>query len=69
VWVKVICSEFVKIQTNDEPFRIVVISGKPLNELATWRGLIVINTDKELNVAFQEYHEGTFAGNSSDYKN
>jgi len=50
----------IKIQTADDPVRLLLISGKPLNEPIAWRGPIVMNTDEELHVAFREYHEGTF---------
>lgn len=52
--------EKVKIQTANETFRLLLISGKPLNEPVAWRGPIVMNTDEELRVAFQEYHDGKF---------
>lgn len=42
---------------------IVCISGKPIGEPIAWRGLIVMNTQKELDLAFQEYREGTFIKN------
>ena len=40
--------------------RLLLISGAPLNELIAWHGPIVMNTDEELQKAFQELHEGTF---------
>jgi len=50
----------VKISTKNEPIRFLLISGKPLKESVAWRGPIVMNTDEELRVAFQEYQNGTF---------
>ncbi len=50
----------IKIQTKDQPVRFLCVSGKPLNEPIAWRGPIVMNTDEELMVAFQEYRNGTF---------
>lgn len=50
----------VKIKTEDDPVRFLFVSGKPLNEPIAWRGPIVMNTDEELAVAFQEYRNGTF---------
>lgn len=50
----------VKINTKDDPVRFLFVSGKPLNEPIAWRGPIVMNTDEELAVAFQEYRNGTF---------
>ena len=52
--------EKVIIQTDNEPLRLLLISGKPLNEPVAWRGPIVMNTDEELRVAFDEYHEERF---------
>ena len=40
--------------------RFLLVSGKPLGEPIAWRGPIVMNTDEELRVAFEEYHAGTF---------
>jgi len=50
----------VKIQTEDQPVRFLLISGKPLNEPLAWNGPIVMNTREELNTAFEEYNNGTF---------
>jgi redox-sensitive bicupin YhaK (pirin superfamily) len=50
----------VKISTADSAIRFLLISGKPLKEPVAWRGPIVMNSDEELRVAFEEYHNGTF---------
>lgn len=50
----------VRISTIDHPVRFLFVSGKPLNEPIAWRGPIVMNTEEELMVAFQEYRNGTF---------
>ncbi len=42
------------------PLRFLLLTGKPLNEPVAWRGPIVMNTQAELELAFQEYREGTF---------
>jgi quercetin 2,3-dioxygenase len=52
--------EKVKVQTANDPVRLLLISGKPLSEPVAWRGPIVMNMDEELRVAFKEYHDGTF---------
>ncbi len=44
--------------TND--IRFLLISGSPLGEPIAWRGPIVMNTKAELDLAFEEYHGGTF---------
>jgi len=50
----------IKINTKNESVRFLFITGKPLNESIAWRGPIVMNTDEELAIAFQEYRNGTF---------
>jgi redox-sensitive bicupin YhaK (pirin superfamily) len=43
-----------------EPVRFLLISGKPIGEPIAWRGPIVMNTQDELRVAFDELDRGTF---------
>jgi redox-sensitive bicupin YhaK (pirin superfamily) len=50
----------VFVNTEDDPIRFLLISGKPLHEPIAWRGPIVMNTQGELRQAFQELQEGTF---------
>jgi redox-sensitive bicupin YhaK (pirin superfamily) len=50
----------VKIITDNKRVRFLLISGKPLKEPVAWRGPIVMNTEEELRVAFQEYQNGAF---------
>jgi redox-sensitive bicupin YhaK (pirin superfamily) len=50
----------VRINTGQEKVRFLLISGKPLNEPVAWRGPIVMNTQEELSIAFNEYQNGTF---------
>jgi redox-sensitive bicupin YhaK (pirin superfamily) len=50
----------VKITTGNEPVRFLLISGKPIGEPVAWHGPIVMNTDEELETAFEEYRNGTF---------
>jgi len=50
----------VKISTENEKVRFLLISGKPLKEPVAWRGPIVMNTEEELSNAFSEYQNGTF---------
>ncbi|HIJ58010.1 MAG TPA: pirin family protein, partial [Deltaproteobacteria bacterium] len=33
---------------------------KPLREPIAWQGPIVMNTQEELRIAFEEYNNGTF---------
>ena len=50
----------VEIVTEDSPLRFLLISGKPLGEPVAWAGPIVMNTQEELEVAFEEYRARTF---------
>jgi hypothetical protein len=52
--------EQVVVSTEDEPVRFLLISGKPLGEPVAWYGPIVMNTQEELRIAFEEYKNGTF---------
>ncbi len=49
----------VKI-TTAKSSRFLFVSGEPLGEPVAWRGPIVMNTEKELDEAFQELELGTF---------
>jgi hypothetical protein len=50
----------VMVSTEDEPVRFLLISGKPIGEPVAWYGPIVMNTQEELKIAFEEYNKGTF---------
>jgi len=50
----------VHIKTGDDSIRFLLISGKPLDEPVAWHGPIVMNTQEELRLAFDEYQKGTF---------
>jgi len=50
----------VQITTTDQPVRFLFVSGKPLGEPVAWYGPVVMNTQEELKVAFEEYQQGTF---------
>jgi redox-sensitive bicupin YhaK (pirin superfamily) len=52
--------EQVVITTEKEPVRFLLISGKPIGEPVAWYGPIVMNTQEELRIAFEEYNNGTF---------
>jgi redox-sensitive bicupin YhaK (pirin superfamily) len=43
-----------------DSLRLLFISGKPIHEPISWRGPIVMNTQKQLDEAFQELELGTF---------
>jgi quercetin 2,3-dioxygenase len=42
------------------PVRFLLISGLPIGEPVAWYGPIVMNTQEELRLAFEEYQQGTF---------
>ena len=46
--------------TRDDPARFLLVSGRPIGEPVAWYGPIVMNTEEELRVAFDEYRNGTF---------
>ncbi len=50
----------ISIEAKDEGARFLLTSGKPIGEPIAWRGPIVMNTNEELEVAFDEYYKGTF---------
>ncbi len=50
----------VVVQTGDEPVRFLLVSGRPIGEPIAWHGPIVMNTQEELDIAFEEYRAGTF---------
>ncbi|MCD4805985.1 MAG: pirin family protein [Methanococcoides sp.] len=50
----------ISVTSGDEGARFLLISGKPLNEPVAWYGPIVMNTQEELEIAFEEYRKGTF---------
>ena len=52
--------ETVFVSTENEPVRFLLVSGKPIGEPVAWHGPIVMNTQEELRVAFDEYNKGTF---------
>ena len=51
--------DFVKIISNGGA-RFLFVSGEPLNEPVAWRGTIVMNTEEELDKAFEELDSDTF---------
>jgi len=52
--------DHVSISAKDEPLRFLLVSGRPIGEPVAWYGPIVMNTQDELRVAFDEYRNGTF---------
>lgn len=50
----------VNVSTDDKAVRFLLISGRPIGEPVAWYGPIVMNTQEELRIAFDEYEQGTF---------
>ena len=50
----------ITISAGTEPARFLLISGRPIGEPIAWQGPIVMNTQEELRVAFDELQRGTF---------
>jgi len=58
--------DFIEVSASQKPVRFILVSGRPIGEPVAWYGPIVMNTDEELHVAFQEYENGTFIKHGSD---
>jgi redox-sensitive bicupin YhaK (pirin superfamily) len=52
--------EQVIIRSGEESCCFLLVGGKPLGEPVAWGGPIVMNTQAELQLAFDEYKNGTF---------
>ncbi len=50
----------VVVSTEGESVRFLLVSGRPIGEPVAWHGPIVMNTEEELETAFEEYRQGTF---------
>ena len=50
----------VSVQAGENGIRFLLVSGKPLQEPVAWYGPIVMNTQEQLQQAFQELERGTF---------
>ncbi len=50
----------VTVQAGEEGIRFLLVSGRPLKEPVAWYGPIVMNTQAELQQAFNELQDGTF---------
>ncbi len=50
----------ITVQAGDEGIRFLLISGRPLEEPVAWYGPIVMNTEEELQNAYNELRAGTF---------
>ena len=50
----------VTVQAGDEGIRFLLVSGKPIEEPVAWHGPVVMNSNAELQQAFDELRAGTF---------
>ena len=55
----------VTVSADMDPVRFLLLSGKPIGEPVAWYGPIVMNTNEELRIAFEEYNNGTFVRQKS----
>ncbi len=53
----------VTVRAGAEGVRFLLVSGKPLSEPVAWYGPIVMNTQEELQQAYDELRRGTFLKN------
>ncbi len=50
----------VTVQAGERGIRFLLVSGRPIQEPVAWYGPIVMNTQEELQQAFEELQKGTF---------
>src|SRR5262249_31199919 len=50
----------VEVQAGEDGIRFLLVSGEPLREPVAWYGPIVMNTQQELQLAFEELQQGKF---------
>ena len=58
--------ERVRVESTSEPLRFLLIAGKPIREPVAWWGPIVMNNRHELEVAIDEFQNGTFIKHGAD---
>jgi hypothetical protein len=50
----------ITVQAGERGIRFLLVSGKPIEEPVAWAGPIVMNTQEELQQAYDELRNGTF---------
>jgi hypothetical protein len=50
----------IVVQAGEQGIRFLLVSGRPIEEPVAWYGPIVMNTEEELQRAFQDLRNGTF---------
>ncbi|HEX7510393.1 MAG TPA: pirin family protein [Chitinivibrionales bacterium] len=53
-------ADSIRVTAGEKGVRFLLVSGNPIKEPVAWYGPIVMNTNEELRVAFEEYENGTF---------
>lgn len=56
----------VEVHAGEDGVRFLLVSGKPLEEPVAWYGPIVMNTQEQLQEAFEQLREGTFLKHETD---
>jgi redox-sensitive bicupin YhaK (pirin superfamily) len=59
--------DVVSISAEAEPVRFLLISGRPIREPVAWHGPIVMNTEDELRLAFDELERDAFIKHRSPH--
>lgn len=57
----------INLEAGSKGARMLLISGKPLNEKIAWYGPVVMNSESELRKAFSEYQQGKFIKTKPKY--
>jgi len=50
----------IELRAGDRGLRFLLVSGRPIGEPVAWYGPIVMNSEEELEQAFEEYRDGSF---------
>ena len=50
----------IEVKAGADGARLILIGGKPHGEPIAWKGPIVMNSEEEINIAFDEFYNGTF---------
>lgn len=58
--------DLLTVTTEEQAVRFLLISGRPIREPVAWYGPIVMNTQEELRIAFEELRQGTFIKGRGD---
>lgn len=59
--------DHIVLETKDKSAEILLYSSKRLDEPVAWAGPIVMNTNDELNQAFEDLANGTFIKKQAEY--